>query len=138
VYERTLLERLRDPRPHAVRRASLDVGARSASILGHLQRMLNTRQGESLTVPDYGVPDLTDAGRFGTDASLALEQALERSITRYEPRLSNVRVRFVPPPEGEKLVVRFDIQARLVAESGEQGVKFRTRMSPDGRIEVTL
>ena len=52
--ERSLLDRLDDPRPNAPRRVEESTEDLADSVLVHLQRMLNTRQGNCLTLEDYG------------------------------------------------------------------------------------
>lgn len=105
------------------------------SILRHLQRMLNTRQGNAPTVPDYGVPDLTELARGFPESTVSLEQSLRGCIEKYEPRLRDVTVRFKESPD-DLLSLSFEVTGRLVVRGDEAGVWFLTRIDPDGRIDV--
>lgn len=116
-------------------RAGEDLDALASSILAHLQRMLNTRQGNSETVPDYGMPDLTGAARAFPLAMEALEAAIRQSIEKYEPRLTEVTVRHVGQAEDE-FKLSFEIQARLATASEEAAVWYKTSIDLDGKIEV--
>ncbi|MEM0962104.1 MAG: type VI secretion system baseplate subunit TssE [Bacteroidota bacterium] len=63
---------------------------RVASIVGNLQRLLNTRQGSVPHLPNYGLPDLSSLRREGNLDQL--RKAVRRAVTEYEPRLARVRV----------------------------------------------
>src|SRR5688572_29280072 len=104
----------------------------SASVLEHLRVLLNTRQGEAPTVPDYGVPDITDLVHTLPAGIQGLVKALRETILAYEPRLKNVNVRSIS--SDEPLVLRFEITARLV--DGNRLVKVQTRVRPGGKVEV--
>lgn len=134
MAERTLIERLREPHRFGERRAADRAGESKASVLGHLRRMLNTRQNNAPAVPDYGVPDLVDMVRNFPESTGQMEQAIRTSIQRYEPRLSAVQVRYVPR-EDEGLTLSFEISARLGQDG--RGVSFVTRITPDGPVEVS-
>jgi type VI secretion system protein len=104
-----------------------------SSVLEHLRVLLNTRQGEAPTVPDYGVPDITDLVHTLPGGTAGLQRALRDTILAYEPRLKNVNVRHIP--SDEPLVLRFEITARLV--QGNRLVKVRTRVRPGGKVDVS-
>jgi len=136
VSERSLLERLREPARESERIDHDNLEAMEKSILLHLQRMLNTRQENSQTVPNYGVPDLTEMGRNFPESARVLEGAIKRSVEEYEPRLRDVRVKF-RTSEDEVLTLSFDVTARLVTRGEQASVQFETRLSSDGRFVVT-
>jgi type VI secretion system protein len=133
--ERTLLERLRDPERDAERHSSQDEGAHLDSIGESLRRMLNSRQGCSLTVPDYGIPDLTDIVRDSPETLDMIQKAIRRSIEKYEPRLTSVRVTF-SPSEDDVLRLSFEITAKIAGGSEKGSVRFATRIDADGRVDV--
>jgi type VI secretion system protein len=134
MRERSLLERLRDPKADEGRRASDDLDALEASILAHLRRMLNSRQGHALVALDYGMPDLSEALRTYPSSLSTVEQAVRASIERYEPRLCDVSVRFVDSEE-DILTLSFEIRGRL-ARDRKLGLQVTTRIGPDGGIEL--
>jgi len=135
MSERTLLERLRRPGAQSARRASLDVGAATRSVLVHLGRMFSVRQGHSLTVPDYGMPDLTDFMRELPASASAMEKSIRSCIETYEPRLRSVRVRFTRTDE-DVFNLSFDIKARLVVGEESAPVAFEANLDSEGRLSI--
>jgi type VI secretion system protein len=113
----------------------VDLVAIEESILAHLQRMLNSRQGCSLSAPDYGTPDVRVAARDRAEAINQMEASIRRSIEKYEPRLADVSVRFVKSDD-EMLVLCFEVSARLKTKEVDANVRFTTRMVPEGRVDV--
>lgn len=129
-----LLERLRswETQPH--RRGSEDLRRCIDSIIEHLQKMLNTRQGNVPIADDYGVPDFLDFLQSYPDSVHEIELSLKSAVERYEPRLAGTSVTFIPG-EDETLTLRFQIMARLATE-GERQVYLETLVDTDGRISV--
>jgi type VI secretion system protein len=68
----------------------------AASIVNHLNKLLQTRQGTVLCLPDYGLPDLNDANASIYDSINRIRRHVEWAINLYEPRLSEVRVIHAP------------------------------------------
>jgi type VI secretion system protein len=104
-----------------------------SSVVDHLKDMLNTRTGESVTVPDFGVVDFADVCHNMPEAIGAIQQSIRATILKYEPRLKNVSVRFVPSED--PLVLRFEVVARL-ADARRSVVRLRTNLEPGGHIQV--
>jgi len=129
---RSLLERLehvevtRTPYP----------GARELhdAIRDHLQRMLNTRQGNSITVPDFGTPDFSGFFR-GYDSIQFFREEVTRTIQKYEPRLANVQVS-VATGEDEPFRMCFDIHAMIFDEDQQSPVVFSTVVECSGAVKV--
>ena len=63
-----------------------------ASILNHLNKLLQSRQGSVLCLPDYGLPDLNDANASIYDSINRIRRHVAWAIMQYEPRLTDVRV----------------------------------------------
>lgn len=103
-----------------------------SSVIAHLRALLNTRRGESVTAPDFGVPDLTDVVLSMPEGGRAIERSLRDVIERYEPRLTHVRVRQVQSPQ--PLQLRFQVRARLAADP-RRALSLETRLEA-GRFEV--
>jgi type VI secretion system protein len=96
-----------------------------AAVATHLVNMLNTKQGSSLTCPDYGVPELTELLHDLPDAISIMQRSIKQCITQYEPRLRNVQVRHVPQEAGTSLVLSFEVTAQLVYPDGRKaGFRF--------------
>ena len=66
------------------------------SIQDHLQRILNTRQGNALIAEDFGVPDFTNIMGSFPDSQRSMERQVRQTIQKYEPRLKGIRVGFFP------------------------------------------
>jgi type VI secretion system protein len=103
------------------------------SISEHLQILLNTREGLSVTNPDYGLPDLTDIVHMLPDGVHAIQNAIRDVILKYEPRLSKVKVRFAPSDDA--FVLYFDVSARR-NDAGETPFRVRTALQPGNRFKV--
>src|SRR3546814_451920 len=110
--ERRLLERIsslgtNDGSAHTTRAETL-----VNSILGHLHRILNTRQGSVPVDAAFGVPDFTNlAGSFSTGTTEQIVQDMSRMIQRYEPRLRQPRISFATSQD-EVLSLPFPSRAR--------------------------
>jgi type VI secretion system protein len=134
VREERLLERLRTFEKDPIRRSREDPRRVSVSVLRHLRRLLNTKEGNVPIAEDYGVPDFTDFLHSYPDSVREMERTLRLVIQKYEPRLKAVRVSFIPQDESA-LSLSFQITARLSTEEKTQ-VFFETRVGSDGKIEV--
>ena len=104
------------------------------SVVLHLQRLLNTRQGSVPIAPSYGIPDFMHVLQGGPEASLDMESAIRAVIEAYEPRLAGVRVTFMPNDDN-RLSLRFHIQAKLRLDS--KPVVLETLMGADGHVQVS-
>ena len=135
MREERLIERIRLREKQPDRSTTEDPKKIIASVLSHLQKVLNTRQGSAQIAEDFGMPDLTDYLR-GYPASLReVEKSLRQTITKYEPRLKSLRVRFVPQDE-DPLALNFQISARLATGGTEEPVSFESQVGSDGKINI--
>ncbi|HEX8704045.1 MAG TPA: type VI secretion system baseplate subunit TssE, partial [Myxococcaceae bacterium] len=91
----------------------------SSSIVEHLRVLLNTRRGDSATVPGFGVVDFTDLVHSFPSSIQTLQAAIRATILEFEPRLRNVSVRHVP--DEDPLMLRFEISAQP-ADRSARGV----------------
>ena len=130
----SLLKRIRNPELAVARRTYSDHEIRN-SILEHLQTMCGTRLGSMLTCPDFGVMDPSDLVHGFPDANTLLARTIRHSIETYEPRLQNVRVRFVPD-ESPDLVLRFEVSAQVLREDGKVPVSFETSLNAARELKV--
>ncbi len=111
-------------------------GSEVDSVLEHLKALLNTRQGEAPTAPDFGVVDFTDLMHNFPEAIRHLERSIRASVLAYEPRLKNVHVTHIKDEE-RPLELRFQITATLVGRNGRGNVRIETRMEPGGKFQVS-
>jgi type VI secretion system protein len=134
MREERLLDRIRGWEKRPILRNREDPRRVTDSVLRHLQRLLNTKEGNVPIAPDYGVPDFTDFLHSYPDSVREMERTLRLVIQKYEPRLKAVRVSFIPQDESA-LSLSFQITARLSMEEKTQ-VLFETRVDSEGKIEV--
>lgn len=133
--ERTLLERIADPRADEPLTIVENTQQLADSILRHLQKMLNTRQGHVLIQPEYGMPDITEFVHSMPGSLKKVQSAIRNSIEKFEPRLRNVDISYVPA-EDDKLSLRFEITAELVTDKEDASVWFETAVFSDGHIKI--
>ena len=134
MREERLLERIRTWEKETTRRGKEDPRRITDSVLRHLQRILNTKQGNVPIAEDYGTPDFSDFLLTYPDSVREIERTLRVAIQKYEPRLKAVKVTFIPQEE-DLLSLRFQIVARLSSESKSQ-VFFETQIDSDGKINI--
>ncbi len=136
MREERLLERIRSWEQRPERRAQEDPRRTIDSVLRHLSRILNTKQGNVPLADDYGIPDLTDFVSFYQGSAGGIERSLRQVIQRYEPRLKVLRVSFVPQEE-DLLSLRFEIVARLATGDEKIPVHFETVVDSTGKVSVS-
>ena len=134
MREARLLERIRTWEKDPARREREDPRRVIDSVLKHLHRILNTKQGNVPIAEDYGVPDFTDLLYSYPESVRDIERTIRSAIQKYEPRLKAVKVTFIPQ-DADLLSLRFQIAARLSSESKTQ-VFFETVVDSDGKIEI--
>ena len=86
--------------------------------------------------PDYGIPDLADMVHSFPEAIRMMEQAIRSTIEKYEPRLTNIRVKHVRF-EDEVFSLHFEVTAQLVSsDSGKKSIWFETTVTNNGEVTV--
>jgi len=130
-----LLERIRAQEKNPGIRRKEDPREVIDSVLHHLQQILNTRQGSVPIAGDFGLPDFTELHLDYPDSLRMFERAIRQTIQTYEPRLTGLRVRFVPYEE-DPLSLRFQIVAKLESEGYKDPVGFESIVGSDGKIQL--
>jgi type VI secretion system protein len=134
MHDLTLLERIEAL--ENARTGTTELWSLERSLARHLTSMLNTRRGSVPIAPDYGIADVTDLGRSFTEESVTeFKTELERVIMRYEPRLSAVRVTYVPRPDTPLSAV-FELEAAVNTEYGRQTLRFETLLDATGVVRL--
>lgn len=131
----TLLTRIRRPE-FATARQQISESEIRDSVLTHLRQMCTTRLGSVLTRPDFGVMDVADLIHAFPDAGSLMARSIRHTIQSYEPRLTNVRVRFEPIDPNE-LTLRFEVTAQLLIDGSKLPISFETSIDANRRISVT-
>src|SRR5471032_3095282 len=85
------------------------------SVAAHLGKMLSTRAGSVLALPDYGMPDLNNMNLSLHDALSLARSEIQRFIAAYEPRLTEVSIEAQPNPD-KPLQLAFVIEGLLHVE----------------------
>lgn len=130
----SLLTRIRKPELAGSRRIIPESELRQ-DVLNHLKGMCSTRLGTVLTRPDYGIPDVSELVHAFPGAIAMMQRALKHTIDTYEPRLSGVRVNYVPTA-GADFIMRFEIVAQLATDTGKSAVKFETMVEMSRKLSV--
>jgi len=105
------------------------------SIVAHLQELLNTRVGESLSAPDFGIVDFADLVHNFPEATQVLQQSIRATIMKYEPRLRSVSV--TPVPSNDPLSLAFEISGRLASGTHRGPFRVRTELNSTGKMQVS-
>ena len=140
----SILDRLLDDEPDVsrepVQRRLFDIGLIKGRVIRDLENLLNTRRHISQipvsfknvnhSVLMYGLGDFTSENPQSPSVRHRLRQDIEKTISRFEPRLKNVTVRL---EEGtvKGRNVRFRITGMLVVEAEVEPVTFDTFFEPD-------
>jgi len=134
MHEERLLERIRSAEREPLRRGGDNQRRCIDSVLSHLQRILNTRQGNVPIACDYGVPDFLNFLQTYPESVHEIEYNIKNAIDKFEPRLSGTTVTYVQD-EDDALTLRFQIIACLTVEGGRK-LFFETVVDSDGRIHI--
>jgi type VI secretion system protein len=134
MREERLLERLQSWEREPARREKENPRRVVDSVLRHLQRILNTKQGNVPIAEDYGVPDFTEFLNEIPESIRDLEKSIRLTVQKYEPRLIGVKVSFIPQEE-DLLSAHFQLVARLTTDSKTQ-VFFETLIDSEGKVNV--
>lgn len=131
---RTLWERLADPEREGRRTVSEDTQAAVHSVMRNLQRLLNTRRGQALIQPDYGLPDITDCVENAPEALDRVSRAIKSAIEMFEPRLRRIRITHLPV--ANDLNLHFGISGQITTEAEQIPVHFNTIVNPTGSAVI--
>ncbi|AKQ65168.1 hypothetical protein A176_002080 [Myxococcus hansupus] len=105
------------------------------SIAEHLRSLLNTRRGESVASPGYGILDLNDIVHSYPAAIPRMTQSIRTAIQDFEPRLKSVVVTHSEDTV-DPTALRFDITAQLATRDRKGLVRFHTQVHPGGRVDL--
>ena len=133
-----LLERIREmtSEQDQLKGKGKDKPSLESSVLAHLSKLLNTRQGSTIISPDFGVPDLAAMTTSPSAENVArIESILASVVERFEPRLTGVKVVF-SPSDDDPLKMSFSLQGTLAGQETDAAVFFQTVLSPSGRISI--
>jgi type VI secretion system protein len=88
------------------------------SIVENLKLILHTRQGSVLHLPDFGLPDIRQI-YFEEGTIDSIPKQIAETITKYEPRLTNVQVTTTDFDE-KNLRISLKVAARIKEMPGKE------------------
>jgi type VI secretion system protein len=101
----------------------------------HLRVLFNTRKGESVSAPGYGIMDFNDIIYTFPSAIERMQMSLRQAIQEYEPRLKNVVVLHVPD-ELDPISLKFEVSAHLVQRGSRRPIRFFTRLGRNSQVDL--
>ena len=138
MYEERLTQRIRNLERKGNDKGPGDLSYIVNSIINHLQRVLNTRQGSVSIADDYGMPDFTNYQGLGiAEEAKDIADVIKRMILKYEPRLGGAQVTYEPDKD-DLLSLRFKLQTEIVNVRDERVVvELETVISSEGKVRVS-
>jgi type VI secretion system protein len=136
VSDQRLLERISRWEEGAdyTARPGADVLVRS--LLRHLQRILNTKQGSVQIDDTFGVPDYTNlAGSLLPGTPQEIEVGLRQVIERFEPRLKSPQVKLMSGGE-DPLSLRFELSGTVAVDDRDIPIHLSTVVAANGKVNV--
>jgi type VI secretion system protein len=130
TMNRGLFSRLKSGDVHTSRR-----GDPVEEVTEHLRVLFNTRKGESVAAPGFGIMDFNDIIHTFPSAIERMQQSLRQAIQEYEPRLKNVAVLHVPD-ELDPTSLKFEVSAHLVQRGSRRPIRFFTRLGRSNQVEL--
>ncbi len=105
------------------------------SVILHLQKLLNARQGTTLMDKNYGMPDFSDLKLLFPDSVRDIERSISNTIETYEPRLSQVKVDFLFQDD-QSLSLLFQIHAALKTERETYNIYLESSLDTGGKMMI--
>ncbi|SDV47136.1 type VI secretion system baseplate subunit TssE [Chitinasiproducens palmae] len=136
MREHRLLERISNWEQGTVRtnRTSAEVLVRS--VMAHLSRLLNTRQGSVQLDAQFGVPDFTNlVGGLEGGSTSDMEEEIQRMVSRYEPRIRSPKVRLLRE-RSDVMSIRFSLEGTIAIDDRDMPLRLSTTVNSDGRVTV--
>ena len=108
-----------------------------AAISRHIAVLRNTRQGSSLTCPDYGLAEVSEVLYDFPEAVGIMQRSIKNTIQTYEPRLKNVQVRHLKSEHTNNMCLEFEVTGQIVLADGRrQSLRFGTAVDSSGSVKV--
>ena len=103
------------------------------AVIAHLQAILNTHVGESMSSAELGIIDFADVVHNFPASAQVLLHSIRATILQYEPRLRTLSIQ--PVASSDPLALAFEISARYV-DDRRGSLRLRTELSVSGRFHV--
>ncbi len=118
---------------HPGRNFNEDPGKIIDSIIDHLEKLLNSRQGTTLMDREFGLPDFTDYKTKFPESLRDIEKSIQYTIENYETRLDYVNVEFLTFNETD-FTLSFKITAMLSKEFTDKDVVIESILNSSGEM----
>ncbi len=136
MYEERLTQRIRNLERKESGRDGGDLSYIVNSIINHLQRILNTRQGSVPIADDYGMPDFTNYQGLGmAEQAKDIADIVKNIILKYEPRLGSAQVAFEPDKTTSFPALSFKPKSSTSGTRSLRGT--RDRDNSEGKVRVS-
>ena len=123
--------------PHNTERYTWKDNDLESAISRHLAQLLSTRQGSSLTCPEYGLAEVSEVLYDFPEAIGIMQRSIKNTIQLYEPRLKNVQVRNIKNEQTQNLSLEFEITGQVALPDGRrQSLRFATNVDGNGKVRV--
>jgi type VI secretion system protein len=135
--EQYLMQRVKGGVDSSSTSVEFDYQAYKQSVFLHLQQMFNVRQGSCMANPEYGLPDFNDLDmRYGFSIAVKeVVKSIKENIERFEFGLHRVKVNFIRD-ESSPLDLKFEIVGVLTIGNNSERIRFQTKKSSSGILEV--
>ena len=107
------------------------------SIQSHMVLLLNTRQGMTVHLENYGLPDIHTVYHELPKSLDELGDQIRETLEIYEPRLSNIKVTLKKKPE-DSFQASFHITGIVVRGSEASRITFQTDVLNDGSSKTMV
>jgi type VI secretion system protein len=132
-----LLERIAAWEEGDLRTNQTQVDILMKSVMDHLARLLNTRQGSVQIDPLFGVPDFTNlAGGMAAGSTRDIEEEIRRMVQKYEPRIKAPRVT-LNRELTDVLSIRFSLEGTLEVDDRDIPLQISTTVGANGKVNIT-
>jgi type VI secretion system protein len=135
MREKRLFDRIRDWPHDSGKRKQIHSGDHVKSVVDHLKKLLNSRQGTTLMDTAFGMPDFTDLRATFPDSVRDIERSIAQTIEHYEPRLKQVDVDFMDQDE-RNLTLFFQIRAILESDEAPFNIYLESTLDAGGKMVV--
>ncbi|MCP3940165.1 MAG: type VI secretion system baseplate subunit TssE [Desulfobacteraceae bacterium] len=135
MREGRLLERISRKGMNPAVKMTFETGKLVDSIIMHLQRLLNTRVGCTMIDEKFGMADVTEIVSDYPDALNDMKNSIKKMISKYEPRIKDVRVEFIDKDILDH-TLRFTISGVLTRDQRNIPIFLKTKLNPDGHMQI--
>ncbi|MCT6866917.1 MAG: type VI secretion system baseplate subunit TssE [Gilliamella apicola] len=102
------------------------------SVMDNIERILNSRAGAIMHMPDYGLPDMSTVFQALPSSAYVLMRAIEQTLLTYEPRLQAININ-IDEKNNDNMVLGYEMTCYF-KEGGL--VRYGTYFMSDGKARL--